>query len=323
MVVDRSSGKSYHRMFYDLLALLRAGDALVLNETKVIPARIEAFRSSGGRVEVFLLERKEGECWTALVRSSSRLKQGERLTLHGGGSVHLAAYQGDGVWQVTFSNLPGGEEPGRIGRMPLPHYITRDKHLDPRDALDRERYQTVYATQPGAVAAPTAGLHFTDALLEQIAAKGVSLVKLTLHVGIGTFAPVREEDFTRHRMHPERFVLPEQSAEVLNRVRAAGGRVLAVGTTSARVLETLASEGGTIKPASGETRLFIYPPFPFKAVDLLLTNFHLPKSTLLLLVSAFAGRELVMAAYKEAVEKKYRFYSYGDAMLLGDGLVSD
>ena len=204
--------------------------------------------------------------------------------------------------------------------MPLPHYIHREKSRDPHDDLDRVRYQTVYGTRDGAVAAPTAGLHFTPELLGEIANLGVDIVKLTLHVGVGTFAPLREEDITRHEMHSERYLLSPEAAETLNQARKAGGRIIAVGTTSARVLETLVREDGRLQPGSGRTNLYIYPPHRFRGLDLLLTNFHLPRSSLLLLVCAFAGRERVLAAYREAVARGYRFYSYGDAMLLGEHL---
>jgi len=318
MLVDRSSRTLFHKQFCDLLFQLNSGDALVLNQTRVIPARIEACRKSGGKVEIFLLKQTGEDQWEALTRPSSRLKEGETLDLSRGGSARLNEFIGQGIWAVHFTGLPETGGLDEIGRMPLPHYIRRNKSSDPRDTLDQERYQTVFGTKPGAVAAPTAGLHFTESLLQQISVRGVKVVKLTLHVGVGTFAPLREENYTRHRMHPEWFELTADSAEALNRIRDQGGRIVAVGTTSARVLETAAQEDGKLRPASGETRLFIYPPYRFKAVDLLLTNFHLPKSTLLLLVGAFIGREKLLSAYREAVEQKYRFYSYGDAMLLGD-----
>ena len=318
MVLDRVSGALRHEQFEITLAILKPGDALVMNDTKVIPARVEARRSSGGFVELFLLEQKrEGE-WEALARPSARIREGEALNLECGGNALMRAYLGSGTWSVRFDSLSAPEDLYRLGRMPMPQYISRDRFSDARDDLDRESYHTVYAAIPGAVAAPTAGLHFTPVLLERAVESGIILVKLTLHVGVGTFAPIREEDITLHRIHEERFVFDEKSAKTLNMVKGSGGRVVAVGTTSARVLETVAHEDGSFHPASGRTSLYIYPPYRFKAVDLLLTNFHLPRSSLLLLVSAFAGRENVIAAYQEAVRKRYRFYSYGDAMLICD-----
>jgi S-adenosylmethionine:tRNA ribosyltransferase-isomerase len=313
MLLDPATGKVCHKKFYDLPAQLGPGDALVLNDTRVIPARIEARRATGGRVEIFLLEEKPDRSWDALARPTARLKEGERLFLEPEGFAVLNAYRGKGIWSVTFQGIL----PHEVGRMPLPHYIDREDGADPRDDLDRDRYQTVYARNAGAVAAPTAGLHFTEALLQALTGMGVYLVKLTLHVGVGTFAPVREEDFTLHEMHTERFCLSGESAEILNKVRREKGRIVAVGTTSARVLETVAADDGTLRAASGETGIFIHPPYRFKAVDALVTNFHLPRSTLLLLVSAFAGRERILDGYREAVENRYRFYSYGDAMYIG------
>ncbi|MFH1998658.1 MAG: tRNA preQ1(34) S-adenosylmethionine ribosyltransferase-isomerase QueA, partial [Planctomycetota bacterium] len=291
MVLNRSSGRIFHKMFPQILSFLQPGDALVLNNTKVIPARIPAHRASGGAVEIFLLHARSDLTWSALARPTSRLKEGERLTLDRGGEAILKAYEGNGVWTLAFDEESCKGRLSLIGRMPLPHYIKRGKHEDPRDGLDRERYQTVYSEHPGAVAAPTAGLHFTQPLLDAIRAMGVHLVTVTLHVGIGTFAPVREQDFTLHAMHTEKYTVTPESAETLNRVRSSGGRIVAVGTTSARVLETLAQENGMIEAKTGETGIYIYPPYRFRAVDLLLTNFHLPKSTLLLLISAFSSRE--------------------------------
>jgi S-adenosylmethionine:tRNA ribosyltransferase-isomerase len=320
MVLDRVSGILFHKSFYELCSYFGQGDALVLNDTKVIPARVEAARSTGGRVEIFLLERKSEYQWEALARPTSRLGEGEALILGGGGEACLDAYLGDGIWAVTFRGLEDGAWLDRVGRMPLPHYIQRDRNLDPRDDLDRVRYQTIYGVHDGAVAAPTAGLHFTPELLEEVSNSGVEIVKLTLHVGVGTFAPLREEDITRHKMHSERYTLSAEAAGTLNRAREAGGRIIAVGTTSARVLETRALDDGGFESGSGRTDLYIYPPYRFKGVDVLLTNFHLPRSSLLLLVCAFAGRDNVLAAYREAVARGYRFYSYGDAMLLGEHL---
>lgn len=319
MVLDRRTGEVRHRAFSDILDYLRPRDALVINDTKVIPARLETYRGTGGYVEILLVERLAENRWRALARPASRLKEGESLRLKEGGEALLEAFEGSGFWTLEIRGVSGEEALLRMGRMPLPLYIGRQKISDPLDELDRERYQTVYGAHPGAIAAPTAGLHFTAALLDEIRRMGVRVVNLTLHVGIGTFAPVREEDITRHRMHEERFEITAESADQLNETRREGGRVIAVGTTSARVLETVASREGTVSPASGRTDLFIYPPYRFNAVDMMLTNFHLPKSTLLMLVSAFAGRDKVLAAYGEAVKESYRFYSYGDAMLLCEG----
>jgi S-adenosylmethionine:tRNA ribosyltransferase-isomerase len=314
--LDRTTGSKRHGRFEDLPLFFRPGDVLVLNDTRVIPARIEATRKTGGRVELFLLERSGAEQWIVLAKPSGRLKALETLELVGGGFAHLDLFRGGGEWLVSFDGPGSREELFSLGRMPLPHYIERAGGADPRDSLDRERYQTVYAASDGAVAAPTAGLHFTESLLSAIEASGVVVVRLTLHVGIGTFAPVREEDFRKHKMHEERFVISERTADAVNRARRTGGRVVAVGTTSARVLETVARDDGIVEPGAGRTGIYIYPPYRFKAVDGLVTNFHLPKSTLLFLVSALAGRENIMAAYAEAVAERYRFFSYGDAMLI-------
>jgi S-adenosylmethionine:tRNA ribosyltransferase-isomerase len=228
----------------------------------------------------------------------------------------LDEFLGGGEWFVSFEDIGGEEGLLARGRMPLPHYIRREWASDPNDELDRERYQTVYAAHDGAVAAPTAGLHFTPDVFDRLEAAGVRRVFLTLHVGVGTFAKVRKEDFRRHIMHEERYTLSQETATAINNARLKGGRIVAVGTTSARLLETLATKDGTVQPGSGSTGIYIYPPYRFKAVDALVTNFHLPRSTLLLFVSAFAGCERILAAYAEAVEQRYRFYSYGDAMLI-------
>lgn len=316
LILDRNSGNIYHKRFYEIGPFLKPGDALVINNTQVIPARIRARRATGGEVEIFLLEQARDTQWKALARPTARLREGERLIVQDGEEVELCYFMGDGIWTIDLGTAANEENLARIGRMPLPHYIKRNKEADPRDALDLERYQTVYGKHPGAVAAPTAGLHFTEPILEALDADKISVVSLTLHVGVGTFAPIRSDDISRHKMHEERYVLSEKSARILNETRQAGGRIVAVGTTSARVLETVAKEDRSIRPGSGRTDIYIYPPYRFKAIDALLTNFHLPRSTLLLLVSAFAGRERILAAYREAIEKRYRFYSYGDAMFI-------
>ncbi|MHC4946596.1 MAG: tRNA preQ1(34) S-adenosylmethionine ribosyltransferase-isomerase QueA, partial [Planctomycetota bacterium] len=244
MVLDRTSETIDHKKFYEISAHLDPGDALVINDTRVIPARIPARRATGGEVEIFLLEAEADGTWKALARPTARLKEGEVLSLHSGGQAGLEAFLGDGCWSVSFHDLPSNRDILDMGRMPLPHYIRRDKNEDPRDDLDRRRYQTIYHEHDGAVAAPTAGLHFTRTLLDELTEKGIRVVSLTLHVGIGTFAPVRDEDFMLHKMHSERFVLSMESAKTLNEARAAGGRIVAVGTTSARVLESVSDESG-------------------------------------------------------------------------------
>jgi len=330
LVLDRGKGGADHARFDDLPSWLRPGDAVVLNDTRVIPARIEAKRLSGGKVELFLLEPDSagipskrpgqdlplGVCWRILAKPSGRLKEGETLELVRGGRVSLLCFCGGGEWRAFFEGVEKEQDLFGKGRMPLPHYIERERGADPRDRLDRERYQTIYASKDGAVAAPTAGLHFTKDLLDRVEAAGAGIHRLTLHVGIGTFAPVRDGDIRRHVMHEERYEISAETASALNEARSSGGRIVAVGTTSARVLETVARDDGSIEAGAGWTGIYIYPPYRFKAVDALVTNFHLPRSTLLLLVSAFASREMILAAYEDAVEKGYRFYSYGDAMLI-------
>jgi S-adenosylmethionine:tRNA ribosyltransferase-isomerase len=306
-----AAGPRQDRRFADLPALLRAGDLLLLNDTRVIPARLRGQRDTGGRVEA-LLERQTGER-TALaqLRASKALKPGARLAFAGGGQsvgARVGERQGE-FFELTFDR-PLAEWLEAIGELPLPPYIAR-----PAGAEDAQRYQTVYGRAPGAVAAPTAGLHFDAPLLAQLRSMGVEIGTITLHVGAGTFKPVRVDDLAEHRMHAERVqVSPGVCAQVAA-ARARGGRVVAVGTTVVRALESAAA-GGELEPFDGETRLFITPGYQFRVVDVLITNFHLPESTLLMLVCAFGGYEAVMAAYRHAVEQRYRFFSYGDAMLL-------
>lgn len=321
LVVHRASGGLEHRVFADLLDLLPAGDALVLNESRVFPARLQGRKPTGARAEILLLhpyaveapDVEETEAlWVAMVRPGGRLREGAVVGIAPGLEVRIEGVLPGGRRTVRLvTDLPVGEAIERHGRVPLPPYIDREA-----TAEDRERYQTVYARATGSVAAPTAGLHFTPALLEALEAKGVRPVRLVLHVGIGTFRPVEVEDPAEHPMHAERYEVGEDVAEALNAVRAAGGRIWAVGTTVARTLETVAGPDGRIHAGSGWTSLFIRPPWRFLAVDRLITNFHLPRSTLLMLVSAFGGHHAVMRAYAEAIAHEYRFYSYGDAMVL-------
>ena len=296
------------RKFTDLPGLLRAGDLLVVNDTRVVPARLFGSKSSGGRVEI-MLERVIGDR-RALVqlRSSKPPRPGSQVTLGEGNAVTVVARNGP-FWEVEFDTSPGPLFEA-LGSMPLPPYLRR-----PAEEIDRQRYQTVYANEPGAVAAPTAGLHFDSRLIEAIERAGVSIVRLTLHVGAGTFQPVRCEHLSEHRMHSEFVRVPAAVCEAVNDVRRRGGRVVAVGTTSVRALES-AARSGDLQPWEGDTALFIYPGYRFRVVDALITNFHLPESSLLMLVAAFAGREVVMRAYRHAVRERYRFFSYGDAMFI-------
>ena len=309
MVLHRDSGKLEHRRFYEVVDYLRRGDVLVINETRVFPARLVGKRPSGGKVELLLVRPLGRDTWEALAKPGRKVRPGERL-LFGEGKLtgEVVERTEDGKRVVRFS---GDIETLRnLGQVPLPPYIRRSPIPE-----DRERYQTVYARVEGSVAAPTAGLHFTEELLERLREKGVEVVPIVLHVGPGTFRPVRGE-VSEHRMEAEYYEVSPRAAEVVNLARGKGGRVVAVGTTSVRTLETVADEEGRVRPGSGWTELFIYPPYRFRVVDALITNFHLPRSTLLMLVAAFAGRERVLEAYREAVRLGYRFYSYGDAMLI-------
>ncbi|HKJ17856.1 MAG TPA: tRNA preQ1(34) S-adenosylmethionine ribosyltransferase-isomerase QueA [Xanthomonadales bacterium] len=308
--LDRTSGEYRDAMFTDLPVLLREGDLLVFNDTRVIPARLFATKETGGRVEI-LIERLLGEN-EALVqlRASKPTRDGSLLKVEGANANFIVRGRFCSFFHLAYlgESLSGVVE--AVGHMPLPPYISREDNQ-----ADRERYQTVYAAVPGAVAAPTAGLHFDDGLLSRIDGKGVMRGFVTLHVGAGTFQPVRTEQVEDHEMHSERIEVPELVCSQVNEARANGGRVIAVGTTAVRSLETAACEG-TLKVFSGDSDIFIYPGYEFKAVDGLITNFHLPESTLLMLVSAFAGAESVRAAYQHAISEKYRFFSYGDAMLI-------
>lgn len=314
LVVDRASGALEHRVFSDLLGLIPPGDALVLNETRVFPARLVGRKPTGASAEVLLLTPEGGEetLWRALVRPGAKLKPGRTVEIGPELSVEIVDSTPGGERIVRLHTpLSLADALERYGEVPLPPYVERAA-----TETDRERYQTVYARERGSVAAPTAGLHFTPELLAALEAKGVRIVRLVLHVGVGTFRPVETDDPAEHRMHSEFYSVPAESAGAINATRAAGGAVWAVGTTVTRTLETVADEAGVVHAGEGWTDIFIRPPYAFRAVDHLVTNFHLPKSTLLMLVSAFAGYEPTMRAYAEAVASRYRFYSYGDAMVL-------
>jgi S-adenosylmethionine:tRNA ribosyltransferase-isomerase len=312
--------RSEHRRVRELAELLAPGDLLVLNDTRVLPARLLGRRASGGGVELLLLE-PHAALWRALVRPGGRVREGERVELEGGALAARLVRRVEGPeWEVEIElGAPGASVEDlleRHGRMPLPPYIRRDPADAGLAARDRERYQTVYARERGAAAAPTAGLHFTPELLAALAARGVERTYVTLHVGLGTFQPVTAEHIEDHAMHAERYVLPQSAERAVRAARERGGRVVAVGTTSVRVLESCAVGGGLVRAGSGETRIFLKPGDRLHATDVLLTNFHLPRSTLLMLVSAIAGRERILRLYAEALARQYRFFSYGDAMLL-------
>lgn len=312
LVMNRKTGELKHQHFYDILSYLRRGDCLVMNNTRVIPARLYGEKEeTGGKIEFLLLKRLELDTWEVILRPGKKAKPGSKFVFGGGllraevlevikDGNRIVRFTYDGVWENILDQL---------GEMPLPPYI-KEK------LTDRERYQTVYSKIEGSAAAPTAGLHFTNELIEKIQEKGVEIVYLTLHVGLGTFRPVSVENVEEHIMHTEYYEVSRTAAEKINRIRRAGGRIIAVGTTSVRTLETVANDEGMLKEQCGETDIFIYPGYRFKAVDGLITNFHLPESTLLMLISAFAGKENVFAAYREAVKEKYRFFSFGDAMYI-------
>ena len=307
-----SIGEISHHVFKDIVDYLRPGDCLVLNNTKVIPARLLGEREgTGAHVEVLLLKRKEADVWETLVKPGKKCKPGTRLSFGDGllkaevletveEGNRLIRFEYEGIWEEVLD---------RLGEMPLPPYITHKLQ-------DKNRYQTVYAKYEGSAAAPTAGLHFTKELLEQIEAKGVMIAYVTLHVGLGTFRPVKEENVLEHHMHSEYYQVPEAEAEKINAAKKNGGRIICVGTTSCRTVESAADEQGIVHAGSGNTEIFIYPGYRFKVLDALITNFHLPESTLVMLVSALAGREHVLSAYEEAIRQKYRFFSFGDAMFI-------
>lgn len=314
MLLDRSSESISEDAFSNLQFYLRPGDLLVMNDTRVIPARLFGRKPTGGKVEIFLLRRMTGseERWECLLKSSKKFREGQDILLESGMTAVVLSRSISENWLVEFT----GKEPfntwlEREGHIPLPPYFQRDDCFS-----DHERYQTVVAREPGAVAAPTAGLHFTRELLAGLASNGIETAFLTLHTGLGTFQPVRVTNVEEHQIHTERFVIPSETAEAVKRTKTAGGRVIAVGTTSARTLEYSAQQHGHVVSGSGEADIYIYPGYRFKVIDALITNFHLPESTLLMLVSALAGREFVLEAYREAVSRRFRFYSYGDAMFI-------
>jgi S-adenosylmethionine:tRNA ribosyltransferase-isomerase len=313
LVLDRRTGAVAHHAFRDLPSLLDPGDLVVVNRSRVVPARLLGTRPGGGKAEVLLVRSRGGDVWEAMVRPGRRLRAGLRVAVDAALEVELldAPAPGEGLRLVRLVGPDAAGALARLGHVPLPPYIRRADRPQ-----DRARYQTVYAREGGSVAAPTAGLHFTPALLEALGQRGLGRAEVVLHVGPGTFRPVQVEDVTQHAVPPEPYVVPEETAAALARTRAAGRRVVAVGTTTTRVLEDRARGSGVVAAGQGETALTLTPGFPFRVVDALLTNFHLPRSSLLLLVSAFAGRERVLAAYAEAVRERYRFYSYGDAMLV-------
>ena len=311
MVVDRKTGSIEHKHFKEIIDMLEPGDVLVRNNTKVIPARLYGKKETGAKVEFLLLNNIEKDIWECIVRPGNKLHIGTKVIF------------GDGLLKANILDImPGGtrkvefsyegifnEILDKIGLMPLPPYIHEE-------LKERDRYQTVYAKYEGSAAAPTAGLHFTEELLEKIKEKGVEIANVTLHVGIGTFRPVKEETVEDHEMHSEHYYIKQEDADKINNAKKSGKRVIAVGTTSCRVLETIADRNGFVKETEGDTKIFIYPGYKFKCLDGLITNFHLPQSTLLMLVSALAGKELILKAYNEAVKEKYRFFSFGDAMFI-------
>ena len=312
MVLGKKSGEVSHHHFRDILDYLRPGDCLVINNTRVIPARLVGTKKeTGAHVEILLLRRKKDDIWETLVKPGKKLRPGAEVTFGDGsltatildvveGGDRLVQFHYDGIFEEVLD---------RLGEMPLPPYI---KHK----LKDRDRYNTVYAKFDGSAAAPTAGLHFTKELLEEVKEKGVNIAQVTLHVGLGTFRPVKVDDVREHEMHTEWYRVTQETADLINQTKENGGRIIAVGTTSVRTLETVADEDGHMKAQEGDTSIFIYPGYKWKVVDGLITNFHLPESTLIMLVSSLAGREHVLAAYKEAVKERYRFFSFGDAMYI-------
>ena len=311
MVLDKNTGKIEHKIFRDIIDYLQPGDCLVRNNTKVIPARLYGKKETGANVEFVLLKNLEGDIWEAMVRPGNKLHSGAKV-IFGDGLLRAEILETlqDGTRKVKFE-YDGifNEILDKIGLMPLPPYIHES-------LKDNDRYQTVYAKYEGSAAAPTAGLHFTDELLKKIEEKGISIANVTLHVGIGTFRPVKEKNIEDHQMHTEHYYIKQEDADKINKAKLSGHRVIAVGTTSCRTIETIADEKGLVKACEGDTGIYIYPGYKFKCLDALITNFHLPESTLVMLVSALAGRENILNAYNEAVKEKYKFFSFGDAMFI-------
>lgn len=312
LVLDKETGERAHKSFHEIVHYLRRGDCLVINDTKVIPARLIGQKEgTGGKVEVLLLKRRENNIWETLVKPGKKARPGAEIVFGGGllrAEVLEVVEEGNRLVKFSYEGI-FEEILDQLGQMPLPPYITHELE-------DRNRYQTVYAAYEGSAAAPTAGLHFTKELLAEIEDMGVSIARVTLHVGLGTFRPVKVEDVAKHHMHTEYYRVTEEAADIINGTKKRGGRVICVGTTSCRTIESAAAADGTVVPGEGDTDIFIYPGYRFKVLDCLITNFHLPESTLLMLVSALAGREQVMAAYQEAVAERYRFFSFGDAMFI-------
>ncbi len=312
MILDRKTGRIQHKIFKDILQYLKEGDCLVLNDTRVIPARLIGSKNpSGGKVEFLIFKRIDKDHWETLVKPGKRALVGDEIIFGEGmlkakiigvnhGGTRVVRFQYKGVFEEILDQL---------GVMPLPPYIKET-------LTEKERYQTVYASHEGSVAAPTAGLHFTDELLQKIRKKNVQIAFITLHVGLGTFRPVKTEDIEEHEMHSEFYVVSKETADIINSTKKKGGRIISVGTTSTRTLESIADENSIIQPGQGWTDIFIYPGYTFKVVDGLVTNFHLPKSTLIMLISAFCSRDIVLNAYEEAIQKRYRFFSFGDAMFI-------
>lgn len=312
LVLDKETGATEHKIFKDIIDYLNPGDCLVINDTKVIPARLMGVREgTGATIEVLLLKRKENDIWECLVKPGKKARTGTVIVFGDGllkATVTDVIDDGNRLIQFSYEGI-FEEILDKLGQMPLPPYITHK-------LKDKNRYQTVYAKHEGSAAAPTAGLHFTKELLQQIKDKGVEIASVTLHVGLGTFRPVKVENIQEHHMHSEYYCIEQAEADKINNARANGGRIISVGTTSCRTLESAADDNGFIPAKSGDTDIFIYPGYKFKAIDCLITNFHLPESTLVMLVSALAGKENIMNAYKEAVDMKYRFFSFGDAMFI-------
>ena len=311
LVLDKETGEVSHRTFRDILDYLSEGDCLVLNDTRVLPARLLGTNATGAAIEFLLLSQKEGDIWEIIVRPGRKCTPGKVITFGDGllsGEILEVLDNGNRIVKFSYNGI-FNEILDSLGEMPLPPYIHEK-------LADRDRYQTVYARHDGSAAAPTAGLHFNEEFLEEIKARGIKLAFVTLHVGLGTFRPVKVEKITDHEMHKESYIVSEQTAKTINETKKSGKKVVCVGTTSTRVLESIADENGYVSPCSGETGIFIYPGYKFRCLDALITNFHLPKSTLVMLVSALAGRENVLAAYNEAVKEKYRFFSFGDAMFI-------